>query len=230
MNPYSREPPLSPNAARKSTGSRRAEAREREGQEILDAALAIFAERGFEATSVHDVAAAARVSVGHIYNLIGNKRTLYEAVIDREGEEMERAVDATLTALASRPALEQLDGLIDTALAFVDRHRRFFQIYLNETEGVNVRIEARFSKRSLRFKRSLDRKTRALFVEGIRQGDLVDLDPDDLLTAFRDLVNGFIARWVVSGFRGDVRKRAPVIRRILWDGIAVGAASRRRKP
>lgn len=221
---------MSPTASRSSRTSRRAEVRQREREEILDAALASFADRGFEATSVHDVAAAARVSVGHIYNLIGNKRTLYEAVIDREGKEMMRAVDTTLDGLASRPAVERLDALVDTALAFVDEHRGFFRLYLNETGGAHVRIEARFPKKSLRYKRSLDRKTRDLFAEGIRQGDLARLDPEDLVTAFRDVVNGFIARWVVSGFKGDVRKRAPIIRRILWHGLAAEAPTRRRTP
>jgi AcrR family transcriptional regulator len=220
---------LSRTVPKPSRASRRAEAHEREREEMLDAALASFADRGFEATSVHDVAAAARVSVGHIYNLIGNKRTLYEAVIDREGKEMMRAVDATLDGLSSRPAVERLDALIDTALAFVDEHRGFFRLYLNETGGAHVRIEARFPKKSLRYKRSLDRKTRDLFAEGIRQGDLARLDPEDLMIAFQDLVNGFIARWVASGFRGDVRKRAPVIRRILWHGIAADTATRRSK-
>lgn len=208
--------------------SRRAEVRKQERGEILDAALGIFAERGFEATSVHDVAAAARVSVGHIYNLVGNKRTLYEAVLDREGKELEKSVDTTLEAVASAAAPEQLDALIDTVLAFVHRHRRSFRIYLNETEGLSIRGKARFSRTSLRYKRSMDRKLRRLFAEGVRQGALVDLPPDDLLTAFRDVLNGFIARWVMSGFRGDVRKRAPVIRRILWHGIAAKAAPRRR--
>jgi AcrR family transcriptional regulator len=211
-----------------SSASRRAEARERDRGEILDTALRIFAERGFDAASVHEVAAAARVSVGHIYNLVGNKRTLYEAVIDREGKEMQQAVDDTLGRLASRPVAERMDGLIDTALDFVYRHRAFFQIYLNETAGVSLRIVTRARKTSFRFRRSMDRKLRSLVADGVRGGELADLDPDDLITAFRELLHGFIARWVVSGFRGDVRKRAPVIRRILWHGITADTASRRR--
>ncbi|HYH19841.1 MAG TPA: TetR/AcrR family transcriptional regulator [Azospirillum sp.] len=57
---------------------RRKEARP---QEIVDAALDVFAERGFAATRLEDVAARAGVSKGTLYLYFPNKEELFKAVI-----------------------------------------------------------------------------------------------------------------------------------------------------
>lgn len=49
---------------------------------ILDAAMALFAERGFDATPVKDVAAEAGVATGLIFHYFGAKEGLLEALID----------------------------------------------------------------------------------------------------------------------------------------------------
>jgi len=56
-------------------------------QRILSAARAIIAERGFEALTMRDLAAQARVTVPTIYNLIGGKdAVLFAAVEERTAE------------------------------------------------------------------------------------------------------------------------------------------------
>jgi AcrR family transcriptional regulator len=63
-------------------------------QRILDAGLALFAERGYPATSITQIAAAAGVSPETIYASVGSKRGIIDALlaqIDTEGVE-DRAV------------------------------------------------------------------------------------------------------------------------------------------
>jgi len=58
--------------------TRRKEARP---QELLDAALSLFVERGFVATRAEDVAARAEVSKGTVYFYYANKEELFKAVV-----------------------------------------------------------------------------------------------------------------------------------------------------
>lgn len=60
---------------------RRAEAR---AGEILDAALAVFTERGFDAARMDDIAAAAGVSKGAVYLYFDGKEALLRGLIERE--------------------------------------------------------------------------------------------------------------------------------------------------
>lgn len=52
--------------------------------EILEAALALFAERGFAATRLEDVATAAGISKGTIYLYFPTKEDLFRAVVRQE--------------------------------------------------------------------------------------------------------------------------------------------------
>jgi len=65
--------------ADESTRRRRKEARP---QELVEAALALFAEKGFAATRIDDVAARAGVTKGTVYLYFESKEALFKAVID----------------------------------------------------------------------------------------------------------------------------------------------------
>ena len=52
-------------------------------EQIVEAALALVAERGFAATSVDDIAAAAGVAKGSIFYNFGSKAGLFESIISQ---------------------------------------------------------------------------------------------------------------------------------------------------
>jgi AcrR family transcriptional regulator len=79
--------------------------------EILAAALASFAERGFAATRLEDVAARAGVTKGTLYLYFDSKEELFKAVVRQElVPNLERA-EATVAA-SPAPSLDQLERLV----------------------------------------------------------------------------------------------------------------------
>ncbi len=52
-------------------------------ERILDAAEALFAEKGFAGTAVRDIASAVDLTPASLYNHFANKQALYEAVLER---------------------------------------------------------------------------------------------------------------------------------------------------
>jgi TetR/AcrR family transcriptional regulator len=68
---------------------------------IMERGLAAFAERGFEGTSVRDLARALGVSHNFIHDRFGSKDGFWRAVVDHSLREMEHAVDAALLLPAS---------------------------------------------------------------------------------------------------------------------------------
>src|SRR6266545_6317126 len=60
---------------------------------ILRASRRLFGERGFAATTIDDVASAARVAKGAIYHHFATKEALFEAVFDQVSEELLAQVD-----------------------------------------------------------------------------------------------------------------------------------------
>jgi len=76
-------------------------------QQLLDVGRSLFAERGFGATSIEEVAARAGVSKPIVYEHFGGKEGLYAVVVDREMQSLLDRVTGTLTAGHPRELLEQ---------------------------------------------------------------------------------------------------------------------------
>jgi len=71
--------PREPSEPRLNRGQRKAQTRE----QLLDAATRVFAERGFEAASLDEVAAAAGYTKGAVYSNFASKTDLVIALIER---------------------------------------------------------------------------------------------------------------------------------------------------
>ncbi len=73
-------------------------------QRILDAGLELFAERGYPATSVTQIAAAAGVSPETIYASVGSKRGIIDALLAQiDTEAVEERVVALVTERGGTP-------------------------------------------------------------------------------------------------------------------------------
>src|SRR5215472_3802127 len=83
--------------------------------QLLDVARGVLAERGFEATSVEEIAHRAGVSKPVVYEHFGGKDGLYAVVVERE---MRRLLDRIEAALSVGDHPHQLVG--QAALAFLD--------------------------------------------------------------------------------------------------------------
>jgi AcrR family transcriptional regulator len=67
---------------------------ERTRETILNAALTLFVERGYTATTLRDIAAAAGCSLGLTYRYFASKEQLVLALYERLASELQREVDA----------------------------------------------------------------------------------------------------------------------------------------
>lgn len=93
-------------------------------RQLLDVARSLFAEKGFEATSIEEIAARAGVSKPVIYEHFGGKEGVYAVVVDREMQVlMDRmvaavAVDEDPKLLFERAALALLNYVDSSADGF----------------------------------------------------------------------------------------------------------------
>jgi AcrR family transcriptional regulator len=84
-------------------------------EQLIEVARRLFAEKGFEGTSVEDVAAGAGVSKPVVYEHFGGKEGLYAVVVDREVERLLGTLTDSLGArghpkvVVERTALALLD-------------------------------------------------------------------------------------------------------------------------
>ncbi|MER6311190.1 TetR family transcriptional regulator [Streptomyces sp. NPDC001739] len=93
-------------------------------EQLLDIGRTLFAERGFEGTSVEEIAAKAGVSKPVVYEHFGGKEGLYAVVVDREMRQLLDMVTGALTAGHPRELLEQAAfALLDYIETYTDGFR-----------------------------------------------------------------------------------------------------------
>ncbi|MGI8457001.1 MAG: TetR/AcrR family transcriptional regulator [Propionibacteriaceae bacterium] len=114
-----------PGRARKPGRVRMTRAQRRE--QLIDVGRALFAERGFDAASVEEIAANAGVSKPVVYEHFSGKEGLYAVVVDREVRTLLDGIHTSLSAgstgqreLVERAALALLD--------YIDGHTDGFQV------------------------------------------------------------------------------------------------------
>jgi AcrR family transcriptional regulator len=84
-------------------------------EQLLDVSRQLFAEKGFDGTSVEEIAATAQVSKPVVYEHFGGKEGLYAVVVDREIQALTNALIGALEEgghpqlLVERTALALLD-------------------------------------------------------------------------------------------------------------------------
>ena len=198
---------------------RKAQERDWQRRKILDAALKAFAANGYVGASMNEIAEVSGFSVGHIYNIVGKKDAVFEAVVSRELDEMFDMLDGVFLQHEKAAASVCIDSVIDATLNFFDSHQLFFQVYLNETDGKRISKRHLPSDRLGKRQVSSERRVRALFRRATDEGAVADLSPDDLATDFDETIKGYIGAWAAGGYRGKVSKKAKVIKQVLWHGI-----------
>ncbi|MGH3714099.1 MAG: TetR family transcriptional regulator [Micromonosporaceae bacterium] len=76
-------------------------------EQLIAIGRQLFAERGYDATSVEEIAARAKVSKPVVYEHFGGKEGLYAVVVDREVRALLERITTALTAGHPRELLEQ---------------------------------------------------------------------------------------------------------------------------
>ena len=108
---------MSPKKKRLSAAERRAQ--------LIDVGRKVFSEHGYAATSVEEIADAAKVSKPIIYEHFGGKEGLYAVVVDRE---MERVISRISEAISEGTPRERAEKAVVAFLTYVRDHPAGFSV------------------------------------------------------------------------------------------------------
>lgn len=98
-------------------------------EQLISVGRQLFAERGFDATSIEEVAARAKVSKPVVYEHFGGKEGLYAVVVDREVRGLLNRIGNALTAGHPRELLEQAALAL---LEYVETEADGFRVLVRE--------------------------------------------------------------------------------------------------
>jgi AcrR family transcriptional regulator len=97
--------------------------------QLVEIGRRLFAERGYEATSVEEIADRAKVSKPIVYEHFGGKEGLYAVVVDREIEHIVASIESAVSSGSPR---ERLEGAALAFLTYVEERPDGFAVLLRD--------------------------------------------------------------------------------------------------
>ena len=105
---------------------------EQRSEQILDAANALFAERGYEEVSVEDIASAAGVARGLVHHYFGGRKQVYIALLERLGTVREQQLPPPV----GRSARARLADDVSRWLDWTEQNRTIWLATLGRGEDI----------------------------------------------------------------------------------------------
>ncbi|MEV4459034.1 TetR family transcriptional regulator [Microbispora sp. NPDC049633] len=112
---------------RRMTGAERRE-------QLIQVGRALFADKGFDGTSVEEIAASAKVSKPVVYEHFGGKEGIYAVVIDRE---MQRLLSLVTQALSASHARIKLERAALALLQYIEESSEGFRILVRDSHAAS---------------------------------------------------------------------------------------------
>lgn len=198
--------------AQRAAGARRGE--------LLTLAASMFAERGFRATTVRDIADAAGILSGSLYHHFDSKESMIDEILTGFLDRLFTRYDEILAS--DLGPVDTLQAIVAASFESIDKHSAEVAIYQNEANYL-AQFE-RFTyigKRNTEFRALWEKVLR----DGIRDGVFrSDMDVDLVYRFMRDTV-WVAVRWYRPG--GDLRA-ADVANQYL-SIVLNGISTRKRK-
>lgn len=112
---------------------RRMSGRERREQ-LIHISRTLFAEKGFDGTSIEEIAATAQVSKPVVYEHFGGKEGVYAVVVDRE---MQKLLGMITSALAATHSLIKLERAALALLQYIEESSEGFRILVRDSHAAS---------------------------------------------------------------------------------------------
>ncbi|MFI5324943.1 MAG: TetR/AcrR family transcriptional regulator [Candidatus Rokuibacteriota bacterium] len=183
---------------------------------ILQAALEVFAEKGYHRALVDDIVRTSRTSKGAVYHHFPNKEALFLALVD---EFSARLAEAMATGIAgAHGGLGKVQAALTAGLETFARHRDLARILLLESVSLGPAYQSKRLEVHGRFASLIQ----AYLDDAVAEGSIPAQDTRVATLAWLGAVNEVVIQWLYSGRPDLMTEAVPALTPLLLRSI--GAA------
>ncbi len=183
--------------------------------EVLEAAERLFSQRGYEATTVRDIADALAIKPGSLYAHIETKEDLLWGILSAAADRFFACVEPIVRS--DLVTLEKLRRVIAAHVRVLTQSASAAAVYTNEWRHLSEPRRTEFAKR----RDSYERIFRELVHDAIREGTFGDVDEKFAALLILSSLN-----WIYQWYRpGGVMTPDEIARKItdlLFNGLRRG--------
>ncbi len=184
---------------------------QRTRQKLLEAAEAVFAEKGFERTSIADITQRANVALGTFYVYFKDKTSVFVELVDELGHRLRRQIASAVAGLTDRLEIERAG--FRAFLEFAGKHRGLYRI-VRQAEFVDEEAYRRY------YQRLADAYARGL-AKAMKAGQIRALDPECLAYCLMGIADFLGMRWVLWRNEEELERVLENAMSLVAGGLAV---------
>jgi len=181
---------------------------------ILEAAVKVFASKGYHDTKVDDIVKASQTSKGAFYFYFPSKQDIFMALVDTFADLLESRLRERLSAEPSGTA--RVDAALRVCLETFGQYRSLAKIALVQATGLGAAFEEKRQTVNQRFIEIVRENLDAAVVDG----GITPLDTEVAACAWVGALNEIVLRWVYTG-QPDPQRSLPVLRRLLLQSVGI---------
>ena len=197
--------------------------RGRRCEEILDAAVKLFARHGYSGADTQVLADQLGVGKGTLYRYFPSKERLFLAAVDRVMRRLRASIDERIAGIDD--PLEQIAEAVRAYLAFVADNPDFVELLIQERAHFKDRKKPTyFEHREANIER-----WRTLYRSLMSEGRIRKMPVERITDVFGDLMYGTMFTNYFTGRRKAPEDQAQAIMDIMFRGILSEMEQRRHK-
>lgn len=182
-------------------------------QRVLDAALQVFAERGYNETAVDEIARVSDTSKGGLYFHFPSKQALFLALLDEAGDALLRRVAEAMAD--EREPLARGEAALQEVLHAFAGHRLLARFLLVEALGAGPELGVRLNEVHARFAELIA----GCLDEAVARGQIPPCDTHLAAHAWYGAVNQIVLRWLLTNEPRNLEDAYPSLRSLLLFGV-----------
>ncbi|MDT9593744.1 TetR/AcrR family transcriptional regulator [Nocardioides zeae] len=180
---------------------------------VLRRAISLFNERGYEATSIADLARDLGVTKSAVFHHVSSKEDLLAAALDEALDGLAAATDAAVASTGAS-ARERLRAAVTESVSILVEHLPAVTLLLR------VRGNSAVEQRALQRRRAIDDRLAALVREAAADGDIRDdIEPELVSRLIFGAVNSLV-EWYRPGGPLSPEELGAAVVRMTFEGLA----------
>ena len=162
-------------------------------ERILDGADVLFAQKGFDASSISEIATTVGMSKAAVFHYFPAKQDIYDAIIVRALRGLKDQVS---------DAVNNDNASLDRLRLFMTSHASYFEknfwSFVTMLIGYGGMATPTLKQEALALRDEYESLLREIIREGVKQEQIKDVDPVDTSRAILSMLN-WMARWFKPG-------------------------------
>jgi AcrR family transcriptional regulator len=184
-------------------------------ERILDAAFAVFSQRGYRGAGMDEVGRQAETSKGGVYFHFPTKESLFLELLRTTADRLVGKVERSVAPYDD--PIDRADVALRTVLGVFAGHRTMARLFLIDAVGAGSEFQAELQRLHARFAGIISEQLDAAVEAGI----IAPIDTRVAGMAWFGALNEVVMRWLMDERQGRLEETYPTLRAILLRSVGI---------